>query len=364
MTRATLRSIIGTAPIYKMSLGKSARFRAEALEHGVLVFESETEFHAAVLAGNHEEIERTGRLVKSETYPNGNAPPGAWGVWRRSIETFRALADNCLILHWESDTDHVHWGITSGKYSIARSDFNDFSQPSLIFHRPLIDGWKRLSINGVPLSNLHPKARDLAINMATLNEIQTYPDFFRALLVDAHTDAWTRLPDWQKKATEKGWHPKDIRKIRAARRKPTETAYVSEIADHFEADIKRMAATAIATAEYANGQTVLTTVKAKDIGFCREELQDEIADLLSEQSYKCALTDYDFRRSSNNTHLKPSLDRKNSSLGYVADNLQIVTRAANFFKSASDDQDWRAKREALEKMAMAIQQQRKASLRP
>ncbi len=56
-----------------------------------------------------------------------------------------------------------------------------------------------------------------------------------------------------------------------------------------------------------------------------------------------------------------SLDRKDSSKGYVAGNLQVVTRAANFYKSASDEADWVMKAKALEHMAAAIQRRRKAA---
>ena len=122
-----------------------------------------------------------------------------------------------------------------------------------------------------------------------------------------------------------------------------------------------MADTAIKTAAYANGQTVLRTVKNKDIAFTREELEEEIGHLLREQGHCCNLTGYDFGRKTTNPHLKPSLDRIDSDLGYVRDNLQVVTRAANFYKSASDADDWKAKVIALEHMAVAIQRRRKAN---
>lgn len=123
-----------------------------------------------------------------------------------------------------------------------------------------------------------------------------------------------------------------------------------------------MAGTAVQTAAYANGQTVLTTVKAKDIGFTRAGLEEEIAALLKLQQNRCALSGYAFKPSIINPHLRPSLDRKNSTLGYVPGNLQIVTRAANFFKSASDDADWALKAAAMERMAIAIQQRRNEAI--
>ncbi len=41
-------------------------------------------------------------------------------------------------------------------------------------------------------------------------------------------------------------------------------------------------------------------------------------------------------------------------------NLQVVTRAANVYESASDEADWAMKAEAMTAMAMAMQDRRKA----
>ena len=67
---------------------------------------------------------------------------------------------------------------------------------------------------------------------------------------------------------------------------------------------------------------------------------------------------YKFEPNAANPHLPPSLDRKDSNLGYVAGSLQIVTRAANFFKSASDEQVWALKATAIERMAFAMRRLR------
>lgn len=363
MTPAELRAAVAAADIYKMSLGKSARYRQEALDQGVLVFQSEAAFHAAVLSGNEAEIRRTGRRVRTDNHPQGNGPDNAISIWRRSIETFRSLPRHTLVLHWESDFDHLHWGLTDGDFSQAREEVGDWGQPGLVFHRPLVGGWRRTSIGGAPLSNLHPKARDLAINMATLNRVQTDADYFRALILDADTAEWEAQPDWVVKArtVKGGWFPKNRAALLAERHRAAVTPMVREAADHFEAEIRRMASAALHTAAYANGQTVLATVKTKDITFSREELEEEIAALMRRQGNRCALTSYQFREASPNPHLRPSLDRKDSSVGYVPGNLQVVTRAANFFKSASDEVDWRLKAEAMERMAVAMQRARKAA---
>lgn len=364
MTPAELRSLVATADIYKMSLGKTASYRKEAMEQGVLVFGSEKAFHEAVISGDEAAIARAGALVKSDRYLRGGASENAYSVWRGSIVTFLTLPKNSLIVHWESDADFLHWGITAGDFFLAREETGSWGQPGLVFHRPLAGGWRKLSINGMPLSNLHPKARDVAVNMATLNRVQTDPDYLRTLIVGGDTTSWEQRPDWQQKARAVGWHPKDYAALRASRPDPTASPLVQEAANYFEEEVKRMAGTAIQTAAYANGQTILTVVKAKDIAFTRAELEEEIAALLKHQDQRCALSGYAFKPGVTNPHLRPSLDRKDSSLGYVPGNLQIVTRAANFFKSASDEADWVLKADAMERMAIAMQQRRKETKQP
>lgn len=362
MHRVELVELIRHAEIYKMSLGKSARYREEALEVGALIFQSEVGFYDAVVSGDEKRIEAAAALVKSADYPNANPPRAAWSVWRRSIDTFRALPEWTIVLHWEGDTDHLHWGVVSEEpFEQIREERNEFGQVGYIFRRRLVDGWRRRSVNDIPVSNLHPKARDLSVNMATLNRVQTDADYFRAIMLDEPTFEWEQRDAWRKKAAAVGWHPKPIDQLRKERRKAIVTPQVQEAADHFWDEIERMSDTAVNTAAYANGQTVLRVVKEKEIGFTREQLAEEIGDLLRKQGYKCALTDYHFRRSSTNPHLKMSLDRIDSSRGYVVGNLQIVTRAANFYKSASDQVDWEAKADALLKMAIAMQRKLKAA---
>jgi len=362
-----LRELIRTSEIYKISLGRSATLRAEALRDSALVFASEKFLYAAVMSGDDAKIARAGKAVRVPEYPSGNAPDKTISKWRGSIETFRSLPVGTLVLHWDSAQDRLLWGISGATYVANREEPNQFGQSAFIFHRKLLHGWDSNSLGGIRLSSIHPKAREIAINMATISRVKSNPDYFRALISDGDTSKWEGKPDWVSKAKEKGWKPKDKKSLLASRRKAIVTPDIEEtVAYVFDeiAEIARMAATATHTAAYANGQTVLMTVKRKDISFTRAELEDEIARLLKEQHYCCALTGYDFRKNLKNPHLKMSLDRKNSSKGYVENNLQVVTRAANFYKSASDETDWAHKASALEHMAIAIQRRRKAASPP
>lgn len=359
MTPGELRKIIRKTSIYKMSLGKSGTHEEEALAGGTLIFDSEAAFYKATVGGNESDIRRSGRRLVNSTYPKGGAPDAAIGIWRNTIQRFLALPSGCLVMHWETKLGHLYWGITTGEPWLAREEKNDWGQDAMIFKRPLEGGWHKSTIGGVSLTNVHPKARALAINPATLDEVKTDTDFFRQLITDGDTSPWTSKQDWIDEATKTGWMPKNITAILAERSKLFQKPLIQETADYFEAEIKRMAGTALQTSAYANGQIITVTVKAKDIDFARYELEQEIAALLQEQGSQCALTGYRFVENQPNPHLKTSLDRKDSSLGYVAGNLQVVTRAANFFKSASDEDDWKLKASAMEKMAIAMQKARK-----
>jgi len=354
LTRGQLREVVRSAPVYKMSLGKGARYREEALASGTLIFQSEMRLFDAVMGGDELAIAAAGRLIRNSTYPQGDAKAGAVDVWARSIRTFTTLPRHTLVIHWETSMDRLQWGLSGDHYEVIRTEANEFGQVGYIFHRPLIGGWRSNSIGGVPLSNIHPEARSLAINQATINAVQTDTDYFRALILDEPTLEWEVRKTWLEEAGRAGWHAKPRADLHQAKRRKRVTVDVIDVADQFEADIARMAAMAVKTALNANGQIVLTTIKAKDIGFTRQELEDEIADLFRLQNGTCQLTGYTFRQQHPNPHLRPSLDRIDSSKGYVPGNLQVVARAANFYKSASDEFDWKLKEEALLRMAASL----------
>lgn len=349
-----------------MSLGRSASYEKEAIDRGAMVFGVDADFHAAVLGGDEDEIRRVGRRIKTDESPNGNSSDNAIATWRGTITNFRTLPRHTLVIHWEAHLHRLQWGLTGEGVILDREDVDNWNQPGFVFHRPLEGGWQKNSVGGVPLSDIHPRARPFAINIATLSRVQTDAEYFRALIMDRDTTEWETRPGWAELAAQKGWHPKNRTAILTTRRKQSSSPLVRDTADYFVEEARRMAITAFQTVSYANGQTVLTIVKNKESGFAtREELEEEIAALLKGQGNCCALTHHKFVVDELNPHLRPSLDRKDSSRGYVPGNLQVVTRAGNFFKSASDENDWDMKAKAMEKMAIAMQRARKrlASIR-
>lgn len=97
------------------------------------------------------------------------------------------------------------------------------------------------------------------------------------------------------------------------------------------------------TVRNANGQIVERKVKNKDLLMSSADLEKHATDLLDRQDNCCALTGIPFHFSSpdSDKNLLPSLDRINSDGHYEAGNLQVVCRFVNFWKSASDNNEFK-----------------------
>jgi hypothetical protein len=97
------------------------------------------------------------------------------------------------------------------------------------------------------------------------------------------------------------------------------------------------------TVRNANGQLVERKVKNKDLKMTSAELEKLVASLLDVQENRCSLTGipFNFLGPDADKNLLPSLDRIDSSGHYEAGNLQIVCQFINFWKSDSDNEEFR-----------------------
>jgi hypothetical protein len=97
------------------------------------------------------------------------------------------------------------------------------------------------------------------------------------------------------------------------------------------------------TARNANGQIVERTVKNKELRMSPAELEKLIASLLDLQDNRCALTGIPFHYHDPDAdkNLHPSVDRIDSNGHYEAGNLQIVCQFINFWKSDSDNEEFK-----------------------
>ncbi|MCP5365987.1 MAG: hypothetical protein H6907_17680 [Hyphomicrobiales bacterium] len=97
------------------------------------------------------------------------------------------------------------------------------------------------------------------------------------------------------------------------------------------------------TVRNANGQIVERTVKNKDLRMTSAELEQHIYYLLDFQGNCCALTGipFDFLGPESDKSLLPSLDRIDSNGHYEAGNLQVVCQFINFWKSDSENEEFK-----------------------
>lgn len=105
--------------------------------------------------------------------------------------------------------------------------------------------------------------------------------------------------------------------------------------------IWNMAEQANQTAKQSYGQTVERTIKNKDIRLSKEALITLLKELLEETGDRCAISGLVLQFDGKDSQLRPSLDRIDSSGHYEAGNLQVVARFINFWKSDTEDSEFR-----------------------
>lgn len=97
------------------------------------------------------------------------------------------------------------------------------------------------------------------------------------------------------------------------------------------------------TVRNSSGETVERRLKHKELRMSSSELEQLIAIQLDRQEDRCALTGipFEFPGRSSDSNVYPSLDRIDSSGHYEVGNVQIVCRFINFWKGATEDEEFR-----------------------
>lgn len=97
------------------------------------------------------------------------------------------------------------------------------------------------------------------------------------------------------------------------------------------------------TVKNSYGQTVERIVKNKELAMTTAELDKLLESLLDVQGNRCALTGirFHFPGPDADKNLLPSADRIDSNGHYAPGNIQIVCRFVNFWKGASDNEEFR-----------------------
>ena len=97
------------------------------------------------------------------------------------------------------------------------------------------------------------------------------------------------------------------------------------------------------TVRNAGGQSIERRVKNKQLRMSAAALERLLTSLLDLQGDRCALTGipFHFHGPRADSNLRPSVDRIDSDGHYETGNIQIVCRFVNFWKSDTDDEEFR-----------------------
>jgi len=194
-------------------------------------------------------------------------------------------------------------------------------------HKPC-KRWSSKDMTGRPLSwdSVHPKAKDFLTTESTLQNLSAdYAAYVFAMIQGASLDNWHTLLHWKEKLEEAKTQP--VRNFTPTQKSIADMAFQAE-----------------QTTKTANGQKVERKAKTKNFGFKdRLELERYLHDLLEAQGNRCAISDLSlqFIGSHDDKQMLCSLDRIDSDGHYESDNLQIVCRFVNFWKSDMVDTEFR-----------------------
>lgn len=195
-----------------------------------------------------------------------------------------------------------------------------------ICHKPC-ESWSNSNRKGNRLdwNSLHPKAQEFLFTEGTLQQLRPdNSDYALALINGDDLTQWHSRPDWQAKVARRKKNPGKVFNPR-------------EIA------VWRMIDTLKKTVAGANGQQISQTVKNKELRIAEDELIPFLLALLSDQDGLCAITGLRLQYDSDfdDPEMLCSLDRIDSNGHYEKNNLQIVCRFINRWKSSGDDAEFR-----------------------
>jgi len=237
-------------------------------------------------------------------------------------------SDNDLWIHRENNT--LWWATTTNavaEFAKVAAPWPSPSTADIHLVEKATSPWRNVSALGAALAwdALHPKARQFLFTEATLQEL--VPDnaaYARALIAGENLAAWHARADWNAVVARRGH---------------------GEVRSHdaWSRVARRMAMTAEGTAYASTLGARLQDPKFKGFHFRDvHALTTYVAALLEKQGYVCAITELPLQLDDDgDRELAASLDRIDSEAHYEPNNLQVVCRFINRWKSNSDDASFR-----------------------
>jgi len=258
--------------------------------------------------------------IQHKKTARGDKPPKSLASRWFNLMTIIAETENDLWFH--RDGNDLWWTISRGEPAIIDDVPRAAPYQTLkVFecHKPC-QPWSNRDQSGRRLTwdAVHTKAKDFITTESTLQALSPdYANYVRALISGAPLEQWHGRPLWRAK-------------LSAAKTQPGKHFSSRDIS------IADMAYQAMQTSSAANGQIVERNIKNKEFRFKdQEELKRLLQDLLEAQGDRCALSGLalQFKGSHEDEWMLCSLDRIDSNGHYERDNLQIVCRFINRWKS-------------------------------
>lgn len=228
--------------------------------------------------------------------------------------------------------DDIWWSYSTEepmKESLQKSDRPERNGPQVYVLEKPCSGWSDRDAEGRPLrwSALHPKARDFLSTEATFQTLSEgelgYAEYAKALVKGEPLDLWHEQSIFKEKLAE-------------ARSKG------GRIFSAKERMAARLADTMLGTVRVSDGRATTRIAKVKQTSMSRLECEQLVREMFDEQEGLCAYSGLRMQLDGeeDDKELLVSLDRIDSDGHYNPDNLHLVCRFLNRWKSADRHEEF------------------------
>jgi hypothetical protein len=320
--------------VYIANFGRANFLWPECRDKGQIVVLDDEKIHPFWLARDPE-----GYFEYAQKHMTTNAgTPVSRALASRwyNVNDWLVETDGDLWLHREKD---VLWWTWSTSAPPVKSIVVNPTTPGGLSTNSVVmtkatTGWSDRNRKGQRLhwDGIHKKAREFLFTEGTFQRpAPANAAYALAMIEGRDLSPWHALPEWKKVAAATGKTGKAAVTFADARKKTIITMRTNAI-----------------FAVFASGTVSLSTAKEKGFGFNDESAMDAFLDKLLEDNDVCALTGLTMAmHGEGDPDFWYSLDRIDSSFGYMPENLQLVCRFANKWKGAGDNARFRSLVEAI-----------------
>ena len=319
--------------VYYGNFGRGNWAWPECLERHSITVMDDLRVHSFWKVGD-----KAGYIAKAMQVLKGRsgkpATPGTAGYWYNLNSILMETAGDVWI---HRSGDRVWWTISTPEepdFEIDRKAAPSHADgPIIIYYKPCIP-WSCHDKTGRLLlwDTTHVGARSFLASPGTFAKLsRAYAEYALAMIEGRRLSQWHQQPAW----IAADPHYKD--------REPKKPGAEEIAAFRLQQAAERMVQTAWCTAKHSGKKTV-SVAKLKQFSFPSKEVaQAYTVELLDKQGGLCALTgirmlpEDDF----SDHWLHYSLDRIDSSKHYEPGNLQVVCKFVNFWKSATDNKEFK-----------------------